>query len=218
MRRATQKALATAFLLLVGSAVARTQEAQRAVAPRSPVSVFIAAGQNALPGGDRRGGAFGIGIFGFAYEHPGTGAGAWRLELLTALGVADLGRTGLFSQPTYVSAVHVGLGAGYRRYAASGRYLGGGAALLAVTQCDVDFEGGPGFLGGETESCLVSGFDLRSKSGLAALHLAAGLRAERFDYELRLDQGITPSLDSPAGAMRLRSIGLVLHYRFRSRR
>lgn len=210
--------LLVAALLLLGGAEAWAQASDDVPQPRSPISVFIGAGQNSLSGGASRGGSFGVGAAGFAYELPHAGPGAWRAELLTARGVADFGRTGLFSQPTFVSAIHVGFGAGYRRYTTRHRYFGAGAALVAVTQCDVDFEGGPSFLGGETESCLLSGLGLQSKSAIAAINVSAGLRGGRFDYELRLDQGLNASVESSEGGMRLRTLGLVVQYRFRSRR
>lgn len=205
--------------LLVGGVAVSASAQPVAGAPPRGVDVFLGAGYSNLAGGPTEKGRLGLGSFGFAIERPMTGDVSWVAELLGTLGQASLGETGLFSQPTRVSASHVGLGAGARWPLGRTGYLGVGANAWLITVCDVDTEGGPGFLGGETESCdRFTEVGLLPESSAFSAAMTTGRRGERISWELRYDHGLTPSIRTETGDMRLRLLQLVVRYRFRGER
>ena len=204
-----------ALLSALGARADAQSQRPPAGGPRRGVSVFVGGGLTNLAGGVSKGGQAGLGLIGVAVERPVSPHVALRAELLATGGAADLGLTGPFDQPTTLSVVQWGLNAGARRYGSHGTFLGAGASVTSVSVCDVDTEGGPGFLGGETVNCADSDDPALSKgSSVAAINLSAGVRRGNVELEARFDQGLQASVQSAEGAMRLRTVNLVLHVRF----
>lgn len=189
--------------------------AAQGTGPQRRFDVFIGGGLTNLTGGDSESGEFGMGVFGIGIERPARGAGTWRLELAGLGAAADVGRTGTFDLPTTVSTVQLGAHVTRRRYGPRGGYVGVGGFVAAVQACDVDTEGGPGFLGGATESCeRFADRNYEASAVSAGLSLAVGVRRPRLDVGLRWDQGLLATVTSDRGDMRPLHLGLVAHYRF----
>ena len=207
----------TTLILLssLGAPLGAQSESGTSTGPRRGLSGFIGYGLTNLAGGVSKGGAASPSMIGLALERPISARVSWRAELLGIGGAADVGRTGLFSLPTKVSVAQWGIGAGARRYGGGSTFLGAGASVTSVSVCDVDTEGGPGFLGGETVDCAdFADIPLSKGSTVVAVNLSAGVRRGHLELEARFDQGLQGSVESAEGAMRLRILGLVLHYRF----
>jgi len=217
VRRFITAGLILPSLLLLsarGAPLGAQSESATATGPRRGLSGFIGYSLTNLAGGVSKGGAAAP-ILGLALERPIGARVSWRAELIAIGGAADLGRTGLFELPTKVSVAQWGIGAGARRYSGGSTFLGAGASVTSVSVCDVDTEGGPGFLGGQTEDCAdFADIPLSKGSTVVAVNLSAGVRRGPFELEARVDQGLQASVQSAQGAMRLRTLGLVLHYRF----
>ncbi len=213
----THRSVLTALLLLsaLGASLGAQSKPRAVSGPRRGVSTFIGFGPANLTGGVSKGGASGPGLIGFALEQPISKRVSWRAELLLIGGAAKLGITGPFEQPTTVSVTQWGIGAGARRYGGSNTFLGAGTSVTTVAVCDVDTEGGPGFLGGETVNCAdFEDIPLSKGSTVVSANLSAGVRRGNFELEARFDQGLQASVQSAEGAMRLRTVKLVLHIRF----
>ncbi len=198
------------------------------VAAQSGWSVIAGAGQPVWSGPYVTGGKFGASLLGVAVDRP-VGAG-WtaRAELAGQQDVGDLGITGLFEQPTSVTAYRAHLAAIARRRVGTGPFfMEAGAAAWLKTGCDVDTSGGPGFFGGETVSCAdwrddaspeSGGPTLRPKSTGLNMLVGAGVSGRRFSALVRVEAVGTPLLDTDAGAIRGRSITLALEWRPSPRR
>ncbi len=215
-RRSTAGFISTTLLLLssLGAPVGAQPQSATPVGPRRGLSAFIGGGFTNLAGGVSKGGAAAP-ILGLALERPMGARVSWRAELLAIGGAADLGITGLFSQPNKVSVAQWGIGAGARRYGGASTFFGAGASVTKVQVCDVDTEGGPGFFGGETVNCAdFEEIPLSKGSTVVAVNLSAGARRGNVELEARFDHGLQASVQSAEGAMRLRTANLVLHYRF----
>lgn len=202
------------LLFSFGAPLRAQSESGTSAGHRRGVSAFFGYGFANLVGGVSKGGGAG-GIAGLAFELPISARISGRTELLVIGAAADLGRTGFLSLPTKVSVGHLGIGAGARLYGGESTFLGAGASVTAVTFCDVDTEGGFGFFGGETVDCAhFEEIPLSKGSSVVAVNLSAGIRRKRLELEARFDQGLQASVESAKGAMRLRTLALVLHYRF----
>lgn len=222
MRPITHSVVALAFALMLPAALmplarAEAQDTAAVVERRLRVDGFTTVGYGSLSGGvSKGGGAFSGSVGGLGFERAFGERLAWRVEAVGAVSTADVGNTGIFSLPTTVVVNYLGAGLGLRRYDASrARFLGAGLTVLKVTGCDVDTEGGPGFLGGQTESCRgFSDIALRPQSTVAALNASAGLRWRKWTFGLRMDAGLQPSVESDEGAMRAVHAGVLVQYRF----
>jgi hypothetical protein len=181
------------------------------------IDAFFTIGYGSLTGGVSEGGGFGSGsVGGLGLERAFSDRHSWRVEVLGGASTADLGTTGLFSLSTSLIVNYVGAGFGLRRYDASrSRFLGAGLSVMKVTDCDVDSDGGPGFLGDQSESCRAfADIALRPRSALAAANAAAGIRLRRWTLGVRADAGLQPTIDSDDGAMRTLHTGLLVQYHF----
>lgn len=215
-RRSLLAGLSAALLPL--TLVVAPLGAQQPAAPRSPVSIFFGAGWAALPGGASAGPVLGLSA-GIARDRAIRAGLAWRTELLFESGGTDLGTTGTFSQPTAISQTHLGFSTMVRRSGVRGRYLALGGSLLVATTCDVNTEGGPGFLGGETVSCEeFTDIPLESKSLAVGLLVGVGVQRARFGIEGRLTQGLNASVETTSGSMTPRRFVVIGSYRLRGRR
>lgn len=198
------------------------------VAAQSSWSIMAGVGQPAWSGPYVEGGKFGVSLLGVAVDRPvGTGWTA-RAEVAGQADVGDLGITGLFEQPTSVTAYRAHLAAIARRRAGRGPFfVEAGAAVWRRAGCDVDTSGGPGFFGGETVSCAEwrddaspesSGPTLRPNSTGLNLLVGAGVSGRRFGAVVRVEPIGTALLDTDAGTIRGRSITLALEWRPSPRR
>ena len=202
------------LLTTLGARLSAQSESRTDIGPRRGVAVFTGYGFTNLAGGVSNGGETRGAMIGLALERPISARVAWRAEFLAIGGAADLGSTGPFTQPTTVSVGQWGIGVGGRRYGGANTFLGAGVSVTSVVSCDVDTEGGPGFLGGETVDCAdFADIPLSKGSTVVAVNLSAGVRRGRVELEARVDQGLQASVQSAEGAMRLRTLALVLHYR-----
>lgn len=191
-------------------------DAQVLESARSRFSVLLGGGWATLSGESSAGGVAGPTVGGAAYQRPVGGRISVRAELVGWLTRADLGRTGLFEESTTVAQSHLGMAFQLRRAVGRNGFVGVGGTLLAETVCDVDLEGGPGFLGGETVSCeAFEGMPLMPRSGAVALLASMGVERGRWGLEARFDQGLGASLETPAGSMVPRRVSLILHYALR---
>ncbi len=183
---------------------------------RSSFSVLLGGGWTTFSGEQPAGGVVGPTVGGAAYQRQVGGWISVRAELLGWLTRADLGRTGLFDQPTTVGQNHLGMGLQLRGAVGRNGFVGIGGTLLAETVCDVDLEGGPGFLGGETVPCEeFEEVPLMPRSSAVALLASAGVERGRWGLEARFDQGLGATLEAPGGGMVPRRISLILHYALR---
>lgn len=209
--------LALAGLSTVGTAPAAAQAPRDSASALWPVSMFAGLGYGRFRGGVSQGGHAGFSHFGVAVERPRAGSagsgggGAWRAEFAGVVGLADVGGGGT------LTAAHIGATAGYRRYVGT-RYVGAGLALAVVGNCEVDYGSRRSLIGiGGAVSCSSAGLGLRSRSAMFGVHAAAGIQRGAYDFELRVDHGLSPSLGSAEGEMYLGTIGFVVHRRFGSR-
>lgn len=208
----------SALILLASLLASASASAQVESERRSAFSLLIGGGYATLFGSASEGGVFGL-TAGVAHERPIREGLAWRTELLFESGGTDLGRTGTFSLPTTISQTHAGLSGQLRWSREQGRYLGAGATLLFSTTCDVDTEGGPGFLGGETVACEeFTDISFEEKSPTVGLLLAAGVQRPRLGLEMRFEQGLNSSVGSSSGPLTPRRFSVLLNYRLRARR
>lgn len=222
MRLIARTVAALGFALALPAAMVSPARAQAqdsaAVAERVlRVDAFTTVGYGSLSGGVSKGGGFGSGsIGGLGFERAFSDRLAWRVEAVGGASTADLGTTGTFSLSTTVVVNYFGAGLGLRRYdAARSRFIGAGLNVMKVTDCDVDTDGGPGFLGGQSESCRGFGeIALRPRSTVATLNAAAGLRLRKWTLGVRMDAGVQPTIDSDDGAMRTLHTGLLVQYHF----
>ena len=220
MRRIARTVAALSCALALPAAMgspARAQAQDAAVTVERPLRIdaFATVGYGSLSGGVSEGGGFGSGsIGGLGLERAFTERLAWRVEAVGGASTADLGTTGIFSLPTSLIVNYLGAGLGLRRYdAARTRFFGAGLTVLKVTDCDVDTDGGPGFLGGQSESCRGFGeIALRPRSAVAALNAAAGLRLRKWTLGVRMDAGLQPTVESDGDAMRTLHAGLLVQY------
>lgn len=210
-------AVLLAAAMVVSPARAQAQDAAVTVERPLRVDAFTAIGYGSLSGGVSKGGGFGSGsIGGLGLERAFSDRLAWRVEAVGGASTADLGTTGTFALPTSLVVNYFGAGLGLRRYNASrSRFIGAGLTVLKVTACDVDTDGGPGFLGGQTESCRgFADIALRPQGTVAALNASVGLRLRKWTLGVRMDAGLQPTIDSDDGAMRTVHAGFLVQYHF----
>lgn len=165
-------------------------DAQAPEPARSTFSVLLGGGWTTLSGEPSAGGVAGLTVGGAAYQRQVGEQISVRAELVGWLTRADLGRTGLFEESTTVGQNHLGVGLQLRGAVGRNGFVGIGGTLLAETVCDVDLEGGPGFLGGETVPC--EEFEegpIMPRSGAVAFLASAGVERGRWGLEARFDQG-----------------------------
>lgn len=203
---------------ILGAPAGSALRAQAAPPSPSGFAVFLGAGVSELSGGASKG-SVGAYAFGIAHERWLRERLSWHTELLMETDGTDLGKTSIFSLPTSISQVHVGLAGMLRWNRPSGGYLAAGGSVMLETSCDVDVKGGPGFLGGETVSCdAFTDIPLESHSATAGLLVAAGIQRSRLGLEARLQQGLNASVEASSGKMIPRRLSVVLSYRLGSRR
>ena len=209
-----------AAVLLLGSLLlpdsrALAQQDARADSAHVKADAFLSLGYGNLVGGVSQGGVAGPGAFGLGLEFHEGRPGVLRLEAFLLGSIAELGRTGTFDQPTKLTVNHSGFGVGYRHYFAGQAYLGAGLTFARVSLCDVDTEGGPGFLGGQTVSCRASeNVRLREQSSVFGLNAGAGFRAGRLGLGARADYGLSPTVESDDGNMHVFNAGVQLSFHF----
>lgn len=221
IRRITRllaRCITVAILLPALGDGVRAQDAT--TARREGVSLSLGLAWSELSGTASKGGVFGAGRFDLGYERPFGSRIGLRIEGSVSDVRTDLGETGdIFLLPTTVSAVRLGLGVQARRYSDRKAFVGAGFTVSADAGCVVDTEGGPGFLEGSTVDCdEFTAVSLRPRSGVVGAVLTAGVQRGRWEYELRYDHAVTPTIDADAGPLRGRSVAGVVHYRFGARR
>lgn len=216
MTRLLASAIACALAVPTLASVLHAQPTT--TARREGLSLFLGIGWTDLAGTASEGAAGG-GSFGLAYERPLGSRVGLRVEGSIHELRADLGETGdIFSLPTTLSAVRFGLGLQARRYSKGAAFIGAGLTVSANSSCVVDTEGGPGFFGGSTEECEEFPYlALRPRSGVLGTVLTAGVQRGRWEYEVRYDQAVTPTIDTDVGPLRGRSFAGVATYRFGAR-
>jgi len=139
------------------------------------------------------------------------GGWAGRLEIGGRGLSADLGNTGLFDQETRVTLNRVLLRGLVRRTLSESDggmrvFAEAGLAGWGTTACDVDMEGGPGFLGGETESCSDWFVEdgpgpLIDKGSGGSWMLGGGIRLDRWGFGLRYERDFADAIGSPTGSV-----------------
>ena len=216
MTRLLASAIACALAVPTPASVLHAQPTT--TARREGLSLFLGIGWTDLAGTASEGAAGG-GSFGLAYERPLGSRVGLRVEGSIHELRADLGETGdIFSLPTTLSAARFGLGLQARRYSKGAAFIGAGLTVSANSSCVVDTEGGPGFLGGSTEECEeFPELTLRPRSGVLGTVLTAGVQRGRWEYEVRYDQAVAPTIDTDVGPLRGRSVAGVATYRFGAR-
>lgn len=207
--------LVVPLLLCVAARLPAQSTPAPITSPRSGIDLFLGAGLIRLSGEPGFKGKPGTSIGGVAFERPFRQRYSWRAELAAQPVMADMGPTGFFALPTTLSIYRFGIAGVARRYGARGKYVGLGVSVATVYGCDVDVEGGPGFLGGETISCAdFTDVAISPASSLTSGIISAGIERERLGLELRYDVGLQPLFETTNGGVRPSALSLVLHYRF----
>ncbi len=200
--------IALAALLLACSL--RGQGAAPLIANRhSGIDLFVGEGSGGWVGSsDVRGGgasSFGIGI----QRAVGT-----RNALRTEVGVrylnGALGTGSGFTGPAPLSLGRLGVSGQFRRYGANGLFIGGGVLAEKTTSCGVYVEGNFGFFAGETVSCAdYTDLPVRSNNLVVSALATTGFEYRRVGLDLRVDQGLSSSVETANGGARSISVSLV---------
>lgn len=177
--------------------------------------------------GPEAGGAWGVTHLALAIQSPVGTRGSLRLEAGGGPFTADLGSLGWFDQETTLRLFRFQL-SGIARWrpgptrARGAPFVEGGLGYWIRTACDVDFEGGPGFLGGETAGCGSAGAEgaedvlplVPRGSGAVAI-LGAGARRGPWSLGMRYEYAGRDLLRGPRGRLGADVLQLVLEWTFR---
>ncbi len=173
---------------------------------RSGIDIFIGEGTGGWVGSsDVRGGSassFGVGI-----ARPAGKRNALRTELGVRYLNGTLGTGSGFTGPATLSLGRLGISGQFRRYGAKGLFIGGGVMAEKATRCDVDI---PGLFGGETVDCAdYENVPIRPKNTSLSALVTTGIEYGYFGLDVRLDQGLSSSVDTPNGGARSTNVSLV---------